>query len=546
MKMRPLLILLAALTFAGCATRNAEKKATAADFRLGSHHLKVTTTSKEAQRAFDRGLTWMYSFGHHAAEQEFRRATGLDPKCAMAWWGIAMVNGPHINFPMVPPDRAKTAWEAINQARENAAGASDLEQQLIAAAAKRYAMPQPEDRSGLDRAYADAMREVWQKHQTDDDVGTLFAEAMMDLRPWDLWKADGTPQPGTPEIVEALERVLWLNPKHPGANHYYIHVMEASPHAEKALPSARRLERAVPGSGHMVHMPSHIYARVGDWKLAAESNVGAMRADTLYRAVYPRPGFYALYMAHNGHFLAWTAMMEGRSAFALEHARGMIEAVPEEFILEMGPVVDGFLAFVPEVLMRFGKWEEILKEPRPPGNLPYSTAMWHYARAAALAALDRVKEARAEQNVFDEAAKKVPSDAAFGNNSCANLLTIARHTLAGEIAAREGKYDEAITNLREGARIEDSLRYDEPPDWIQPVRHTLGAVLLKAGKPAEAEAVYREDLQRHPHNAWSLYGLADALRAQNKIQDANVTRARFQKAWARADSKISGSCLCLR
>jgi tetratricopeptide (TPR) repeat protein len=230
----------------------------------------------------------------------------------------------------------------------------------------------------------------------------------------------------------------------------------------------------------------------------------------------------------------------------VDRARGMVKSVPEEFIREMGPVVDGFLAFVPEVLMRFGKWEEILKEPRPPGDLPFSTAMWRYTRAAALAALDRVDEARAEQNVFEEAAKKVPGDAAFGNNSCADLLAIARRTLAGEIAAREGKHDEAIMNLREGARLEDGMRYDEPPDWIQPVRHSLGAVLLKASKPAEAEAVYREDLKRYPNNAWSLFGLAEALRAQNKTKEANETDARFRKAWAKADFKITGSCLCLR
>jgi tetratricopeptide (TPR) repeat protein len=540
-------ILLAGLLLDGCAThQESSRTATPSELKLGKHHFKVTTKSAEAQRAFDRGLTLAYSFAHFAAEDEFRKATEADPQLAMAWWGIALVNGPHINFPMVPPDRAAKAWEALAKAQQVAPQSGELEQQLIAALAKRYANPQPEDRSGLDHAYADAMRDLWQKYPTNADVGALFAESLMDLQPWDLWKADGTPQPGTPEIVETLERSLWLNPKHPGANHYYIHTVEASPHPEKALISARRLAKIVPEAGHMVHMPAHIYARVGDWNSAAQSNLDAMQADAKFRALYPRPGFYAMYMAHNAHFFAWAAMMQGRSVEAIEHARGMAQAVPEEFVRNFGPAVDGYLAFVPETLMRFGKWEEILAEPKPRGDLPLSQALWRYTRVVSYAALGKIDEARAEQKIFEEAAAKVPPTWKFGNNKATNLLAIARHVSEGEIAAKEGKFDEAATHLREGAKIEDTLRYDEPPDWMQPVRHTLGAVLLKAGKPDEAAVVYREDLQRFPENAWSLFGLSQALRASGKAAEAESLERRFDKAWAKADFKIAASCLCVK
>ena len=329
----------------------------------------MTTSSKQAQQAFNRGLTWTYAFAHHAAEQEFRRAATADPDCAMAYWGIALVNGPHINFPMVPGDRAEKAWAALEQANARAHTTTPLEQALIAALGKRYANPQPADRSGLDQAYARAMREVWERFPGNADVGALYAEAEMDLHPWDLWNKDGTPQPWTPRILETLEQVLGLNPNHPGANHYYIHAMEASPEPAKALASARRLGRLVPDSSHLVHMPSHIYARVGDWEKAAESNQKAMEADRLYRAAYPRPGFYAMYMAHNTHFLAFTAMMRGRSEEAIALARQMVSDMPPEFIQEYPEVADGFTVFPSKVLMRFGKWDGSAGGTRAQGRL---------------------------------------------------------------------------------------------------------------------------------------------------------------------------------
>jgi tetratricopeptide (TPR) repeat protein len=538
--------ILAAAFWAACASPPQQSQAGLRELRLGTHHFAVSTKSKEAQRAFDRGLTLAYSFAHRAAEAEFRKAADLDPQLAMAWWGVALVSGPHINFPAVPPDRARVAWEGLTKARELAGGASELERALINALAKRYAASEPEDRSPLDQAYANAMREVWAKHPSNADVAVLFAESMMDLRPWDLWQPDGTPQPGTLEIVATLEQALRLNPKHPGANHYYIHTVEASPHPEKAEKAADRLGKLVPEAGHMVHMPAHIYVRVRRWADAADSNVRAMKADGFYRAKFPRPGFYAMYMAHNAHFLGWTAMVQGRSDEAVRRAREMVKAVPEDFVREFGAVVDGFLVFPHEALMRFGKWQELLDEPTPPGDLPLSQALWRYSRAAAFTALNRMADAKSEWAQFESAAKAVPAGLTFGNNPASNLLAIASQALAGEMAAKEKRYDEAIAHLQAGIMIEDSLRYDEPPDWVQPVRHTLGAVLLKAGKPAEAEKVYREDLKKYPENGWSLFGLAKALRAQNKAGEAAGVERRFAAAWKNADVKLAATCFCLQ
>lgn len=512
---------------------------------LGGHTFTVTTKSPAAQHAFNRGLTLAFAFSHLAAEDEFRRATEADSQCAMAWWGIALVNGPHINFPAVPAERAKIATAAITKAQALATGASKRERALIDALATRYRDPQPENRAELDEAYAVAMRKVWRTFPKDADVATLCAEALMDLHPWDLWHNDGSPQPWTAEIVTVLERAIKLNPKHPGALHLYIHAIEASPQPEKALAAADRLRGLVPGASHLVHMPSHIYARVGRWTDAATSNTDAMKADKLYRDTHPRPGFYAMYMAHNEHFLAFTAMMRGRSAEALQLARGMVAAMPEEFLQKYAGIADGFMIFPSEVLMRFGRWEEILAEPEPRPGLPFSRALWHFTRAVALTALDRTEAAQKERDTFNAAAAAVPKDWTFGNNLATDLLAIATKVLDGEMAARAGRFDESITLLREGAKLQDALRYDEPPDWIQPVRHTLGAVLLRAGRPVEAEKVYHEDLAQFPENGWSLYGLAQALRQQGKDIEARSAEARFAKAWSTAHIKIDSTCHCL-
>jgi tetratricopeptide (TPR) repeat protein len=552
MRFLPICILLTivATGITGCATKDATQ--TSATTRpktalahLGNHHLRVSTESPEAQRAFDRGLTLAYSFAHFAAEQEFRRAAQADPQCAMAYWGIALVNGPHINFPLVLPDHAATAWEALTNAQQLARGASSLEQDLIAALGQRYANPQPEDRSELDKAYADAMRKVWETHRQSADAAALFAESLMDLHPWDLW-TNSAPQPWTPEIVETLEQALKLDRHHPGANHLYIHAMEASPEPRRAVASADRLTSLVPDSSHMVHMPSHIYARVGRWADAAECNRRAMKADVRYRAVYPRPGFYAMYMAHNAHFLGFTAMMQGRREEAIRSARQMVQTVPEDFLNSFTGVADGYMAFVPEALMRFGMWEEIIKEPEPRKDLLLARALWRFTRAVALTALDRPAEAKAEQEAFNQAVAEVPKDRTMGNNTASNLLAIATAVLDGEMAAQAGDYNRAIDRLRAAGAVEDGLVYDEPPGWVQPTRHTLGAVLLKAGRAPEAEATYREELKRNPENGWSLMGLRDALRRQGKTSEAADADRRFKAAWARADVDPPSTCYCQR
>jgi tetratricopeptide (TPR) repeat protein len=511
---------------------------------LGNHTYRITTASPDAQRAFDRGLTLAYGFNHKAAEREFRKAADLDPSCAMAWWGVALVNGPHINFPLVPPDRAKTAWDALSRARKLASRAGETERALIDALSKRYAESQPEDRRPLDEAYANAMREVWRAHPRDADVATLFAEAMMDLRPWDLWDVEGKPQPGTEEILATLTKALLIEPLHPGANHLYIHVVEASPNPRRGLASAARLRNLVPGVSHLVHMPSHIYARVGQWDDAVEANVRAVEVDSVGRKADPSPGLYAMYMAHNEHFLAYALIMQGRSAEALKAARAMVAGVPEEFLRDYGAIADGFMVFVPEVLMRFGRWEEILTEPEPRESLPLARALWRFTRAVSLTALGRREEAEKEKEAFQRASAAVPADRVFGNNPASALLAIASNMLDGEMLAKRDQFDPAIKALREAVRAEDGLRYDEPPDWIQPVRHTLGAVLMRAGKYSEAEKVYREDLARYPENGWSLFGLSRALKLQNKDGEAATVDARFKRIWTKADVRLGSTCFC--
>jgi tetratricopeptide (TPR) repeat protein len=511
---------------------------------LGSHSYRITTASPEAQKAFDRGLTLAYSFSHERAEREFRRAAEIDPKCAMAWWGVALVNGPHINFPVVPPDKALAAWDALTKAQALAPGASETERALIGALAKRYANPQPEDRRPLDEAYADAMRAVYKAHPQDADVAVLFAESAMDLVPWDLWTYDGKPRPGEEEIQETLEHALALDPDHPGANHLYIHVVEASNTPEKGIPSAERLRTLVPGVSHMVHMPSHVYSRVGRWSDAAAANVNAVAVDAAMRATDPRPGLYALYVAHNQQFLAFASIMEGRSADALKAARAMVAGIPPEFYQEYGEIIDGFSVIVPEVQVRFGKWEEVLQEPEPPENLLLARALWRFTRAVSLTALGRADDAAKERAAFLEAAAAVPKDRPLGNNPASAILAIARLTLDGEMAAKQGNLGQAEKLLREAVEVEDGLKYDDPPDWMQPVRHTLGAVLLNDRKYAEAEQVYREDLVHFPENGWSLYGLGRALHLQGKHDEAAAVEARYRKIWTGADMSLGSTCFC--
>jgi tetratricopeptide (TPR) repeat protein len=513
----------------------------------GAHERRITTSSAEAAHYFNQGLNFLYGFNHDEAIRSFKQAAALDPGCAMAAWGVSVAYGPHINNPSMPPERAKAAWAALEQARALAERASPVERALITALSQRYADPQPADRKPLDQAYAAAMRLVHRDYPDDADVAALFAESLMDLRPWDLWTQDGKPQPGTPEIVAVLERTLSQAPAHPLALHLYIHAVEASPTPERADAAADRLRDLMPGIGHMVHMPSHIDVRRGRWQQAATANEKAIEADRRYRALSPRQDFYRVYMAHNLHMLAYAAMMQGQGERALRAVREMVAGIPADWLQANAAIADGFTAMSLEVLMRFGRWEEVLAEPDFPSYLPIARAMRHVARGVAYTARGDLEGARAEQRAFAEARAKVPAGAFFGNNSAADLLAVAGHLLDGEILFRSGRTGPALAALREAVRREDGLRYDEPPDWIHPVRHVLGAVLLKAGRPAEAEVVYREDLRRLPDNGWSLYGLGRSLRAQKsaaKAAEAARVEARFNQIWGAADVKLASSCLC--
>lgn len=514
---------------------------------LGSYTRKITTDSREAQRYFNQGLAFLHGFNHRAAIRAFQQAAEIDPECAMTHWGVALACGPHINSMAVPPPAAELAWKELGLAQKNAGNASPVERALIDALAKRYANPQPEDRSGLDRAYADAMREVWKKYPKDPDVGALFAEAMMNLRPWDQWTPDGKPQPGTDEIIGTLNAVLTLNSNHPLANHLYIHAVEASPNPERAMAAADRLRNLQPGLAHNVHMPSHIDIRTGQWLKAVDTNAKAVEADQRHRKIFgTAKGFLNVYVAHNRHMLAYAAMMTGQRDLAMKHIRAMVAEMPADFLEENALQAEGNVAMPLEVMVRFGLWDEILAEPEK-----YTDKMWftrafhHAARAIAYAAKGDTVNARKAQSIFLERAKLVPEEDFVSNNSCEALLAVAIPMVEGEILIAEGKIDSGIEQLRAAVQKEDALKYDEPPGWLIPVRHSLGAVLMKQQRFAEAEQVYRDDLARLPENGWSLFGLAESLRKQKKNADEVAqTQAKFEKVWAKADLTITTSCLC--
>jgi tetratricopeptide (TPR) repeat protein len=512
---------------------------------LGSYTRKITTKSVEAQKYFDQGINFYFGFNHGAALRAFQAAETLDPGCAMNYWAAALACDGDINFPGFLPGMADLAWKQLQLAREHAVDASPVEEALIEALASRYAEHEPDDRSSLDQAYADAMRAVWKKYSNDPDVGSLFAESMMDLRPWNQWTADGKPEPGTDEILATLETVLKNTPQHPFANHLYIHAVEASPHPERAIAAADRLRILQPGLAHDVHMPSHIYIRVGHWEDAVATNLEAVAADRRYRSVFGEPkGFIVFYAAHNHQMLAYAAMMTGQKQLAVQHIREMVQGIPEEDIKKYAEVVEPLCAEPYEVLIRFGLWDEILAEPDHPEFEVFTRAFRHAARGIAYAAKSDTKSARAEQSAFLEAAKLIPAENKFLNNSCASVLKVVTPMLNGEILVREGDLDGGLAELRKAVAAEDALNYDEPPGWILPVRHSLGANLMQAGRYAEAEQVYRDDLAHLPENGWSLYGLARCLQLQGKRNEAPAIQTRFQKVWANADMQITSSCLC--
>ena len=505
---------------------------------LGDLHHSVTTTSEVAQKYFDQGLEFDYGFNHDEAYQSFAAAAALDPKMAMADWGIALVLGPNYNMPG-NDERMKIAYRAIQRAQALEGSASPEELALIEALARRYGSDgkQTPDR---ELAYADAMREVAHKYPDDPDVQALFAESLMDLHPWALWTADGKPGPQTVELVATLERTLKKYPNHLGANHYYIHAMEASPHPERALPSAKRLATMAPMQGHLVHMPSHIYVRTGRYHDASNANEAAIRADQYFLAKSHESGIYPLmYATHNVDFLLYGEMMEGRKRDAIKAAREVKDAVPAALVkvMPMGEVMWPKPYFA---MARFGAWDEILAEPAPPREFLYTTAMWHYARGLAFAAKGKPDEAEAEHKALDENAAGVSPDLMIGPSNRAPAITrLASEILAGAIASARGNHDAAIADYTEAVRMQDALGYDEPPSWYYPVRETLGAELLASKQAAKAEPVYRADLKRDPDNPRSLYGLAETLRAEGKAQEAARVEGRFSKEWSHADITLA-------
>lgn len=511
---------------------------------LGSLTRPVGAASSEAQRFFDQGLRLAYGFNHDEATRSFARAAEIDPGCAACLWGVAWTLGPNYNVPMLP-DRAQAAWDALQAARERAAQSHPVEQALIAALATRYRGPQPLDPAGqqpMNEAFARAMREVATAHPEDDDVQVIFAESMMDVNPWRLWSLDGKPAPGTEEIVATLERVLARSPQHPGANHYFIHAVEASGNPERAVPAAERLPGLMPAAGHIVHMPAHIFQRVGRYADASEANRRAVRADEAYLAKTRAPGYYPMYLGHNHGFLAYSASMLGRSAESLRAARAATKAIPPE-MLDMMPGMDFFAAEQLLVMVRFGMWKALLSEPRPPEKYPNLTGLWLHARGMALASTGRTREAQAAMRELRSLATKLPPDLLAGQNPASAMCRLGADAIEARLAERARRWTPAIAAWQRAVVQEDGFAYNEPADWFYPMRHYLGAALLDARKPKEAEAVFAEDLKRNPGNGWALYGLSAALSAQGKKAEARAARQKFQDAWKDADIRLNRAAL---
>ena len=508
---------------------------------LGTYHQAITTASPQAQAYFDQGLRLVYAFNHIEAEKAFREAARLDPGCAMCYWGIALSQGSDYNSP-TDAEREKTAYVAIQQALRLMDRVTPRERATVEALAKRHSPEPGADRATLDRAYADAMRELTRHFPDDPDAATLFADALMNLRPWDLWKPDGGMQPETPEILASLERVIAANPSHPGALHLYIHAVEGGPTPGQGEAAADRLGPLMPGAGHLVHMPAHIYWRVGRYEDAVQANIRAVQADQAYFAKRaPSPIYRGLYYPHNIDFIWQSASMEGRSAETIRAARDFAESAPAAMVREMSdmetaPAAPYF------ALARFGRWEEIMQQPAPPAEFPYVTGAWRYSRGLALIATGRRAEAEAELAAIRQISETIsPERTLAGFFKTRTILGLADNVLAGEIAARTGRTDVAVQHLLAAVAEQDGHWFTEPPVWYFPVRQSLGAALLSGGRPVEAEAVYRDDLKRNPDNGWSLFGLAQSLRAQGKMEDAAATEARFRKAWTLADVTLSAS-----
>jgi tetratricopeptide (TPR) repeat protein len=505
---------------------------------LGTFHRKVTTGSPEAQAYFDQGMRLIWAFNHDEATRAFARAAQLDPGCASCWWGVALSLGPNYNLPLMADPRGRVGWEAVQRARKATASATPVEQALVDAIGERFHGADPLDPPAAAvrlAAFAAAMDSVAARFPDDLDVQVLAAEAEMNTNPWRLWSADGTPAPGTLRIVQRLEAVLRQDPDHPGANHYYLHALEASPHPEQALAAADRLPGLMPGAGHIVHMPAHILQRVGRYEDSAQANRLASAADAAYYRKTAALDYYPMYTAHNFQFLAYSAAMEGRRAETMTALRQARDSMSDDMLPGM-PGADWMIGYLYQGMIRFGLWDEAIAAPTPPASLLGLRGAWLEARAIALARRGRIAEARAAADDLARLLAATPSDRTGGQNALSDLLGISLSLARGAIAQSAGDWTGALTQLRDAVAREDRTIYDEPPNAFVPARHLLGAALLASGDAKGAEAVYRDDLARNPENGWSLKGFSQALAAQGRAAEAAEATKRFDAAWRLADA----------
>ena len=509
---------------------------------LGNLNYTITTSSPKAQQYFNQGLTLLYAFNHSEAGRSFKAAIKLDSSCAMAYWGMGMVLGPNYNAALNPTSLGDIN-DAMDKAAKYAAGAKPHEQALIGALRKRFPRAEVKDMTPYNAAYAAAMKEVFENYPADENIATLYADALMNEHPWNLWLKDGTPQPWTPAIVQTLEKLLAKSPNHPGANHMYIHAMEASRVASKALPSADKLRDMLPAAGHIVHMPSHIYIRTGNYHKGVIANEKASLADSNYVTQCKVQSSYALLLyPHNLHFLAACAFLEGNSKKAID-AAWKVSANADRKYLADNITVQHFYSIPFFVMVNLGMWNDILELPEPDKKLLYPAAVWHYARGMAFTGKGNLPEAEKELQTI----RKLSEDGTLKSlmiwdlNSANDIVDICVNMLSGEIAAKQQNYDAAKKFLAKAVEIEDKLNYNEPPDWFFSVRLSLGHILLQAKDYIEAEKVFREDLQTFPENGWALMGLYKSLDGQQKAGEAKQTKARFDKAWQWSDLKINSS-----
>jgi tetratricopeptide (TPR) repeat protein len=510
---------------------------------IGTFHRRISTRSVAAQRYFDQGMRFLWAFNHDESTRSFARALEFDSSCAMCAWGVALTIGPNYNLPMLAEPRAKISFETTARAQNLARSAAKVEQALIAALGVRYPNSQPLDPQSAGpvlTAYAAAMRDVARRYPDDLDVQTLYAESMMNIHAWKLWAADGTPAAGTVEIVATLESVLARNPVHMGALHYYLHAIEASPHPEKGIVAAERLRGLAPAAGHLEHMPAHILQRVGRYEEAAEANRKGVAADATYLATTSPPDYYPMYFSHNYQFLAFSAAAEGREAETLDAVRRSRASISDALLKEM-PGADWYVAEMYAAYVRFGKWGALLSETPPDRGLPGLTGGYLYGTAVALAATNRPMEARERLAQLDTLIEGLPAEAPAGQNTLRDVLAVARRMAAARIDAAEERTEDALRDLRDAVRLEDGLAYDEPADCFFPVRHVLGAELMRTGRSTDAERVYRDDLERHPGDGWALFGLVQALNAEGRNAEARAAEAEFRQAWRYATIPLTAS-----